>query len=156
MTVLVRRAGRRDLGGIHALWRELRRLEGKLDPTLEPPADADRAVREHREVVLADPRSAFFVAEQKGRVLGYLHARVAGNELGYEPARFGVLVELFVHEERRRSGIGRRLLACSREWFDSLGIRELRAELPAENHDARRFLEANGAASAFVTLRAQL
>jgi len=144
MAVLVRRAGRRDLEAIHGLWQALRALEAKLDFGDRLAIRAEELVREHREMILADPRTAILVAEQQGRVLGYVHGQVETNDPVYLPERYGVIVDLIVCEGHRREKIGTRLFEACREWFVSRGIGELRLHVPVSAGDAQRFFEAVG------------
>lgn len=145
MSVLIRRAGRRDLGAIRALWRTLREHEAKLDPDLTLSSDADEIAAEHREIVLADPRTALFVAEERGKIVAYLHAQIDANDPFREPARYGTIVDLIVIEGQRREGIAGRLLGSAREWLDSHAVIELRATLPIAAAEARALLESLGA-----------
>ena len=74
--MLVRRAGRRDLAGIQALWEQLREHEARIDPRLRPSTNAAKLASEHREVVLGDPRIAFFVCEHEGELVAFLHVQI--------------------------------------------------------------------------------
>ena len=156
MSVIVRKAGRRDLEAIHALWRQLRELRAKIDSRLAPTEDSDDVVREHREIVLADPRTAFFVGEEKGEVLAFLHAQVDTNEQGYNPARFGTVVDVFVREDRRREEIGSKLLDYCKEWFRSAGLTEYRVVVPVQNDVAQGFLQAADASPLLIAYRGLL
>ncbi len=156
MSVIVRRAGRRDLDAIHALWRALREAAAKADPRFALAGDADARVRDHREVILADPRTRFFVAEEQGRVLGYLHAQVDANEPEYETTRFGTIVDLIVREDRRREGIAAALLDSCKEWLRSLGVTEYRAAIPVHAPGAQLLFQNLGATALATTLTAAL
>ncbi len=156
MIVLVRRAGRRDIEPIQSLWQSLRELQSKADSRLTPTKDAAQVVRQHREVILADPRTAFFVAEERGRILGYLHAQCETNDPIYDPQKYGMIVDLIVNEDRRREGIGTRLLEYCKEWFVSQGLSEYRISVPVQQPDAERFLERTGAPAFLATHRAEL
>jgi len=144
MGVLVRRAGRRDLDAIHGLWQELRELETKAGAGEHLGIRAEELAREHRELILADPRTAILVAEEQGRVLGYAHAQIETNDPVYLPERYGVLVDLIVSEDRRREKIGTRLFEACREWLASRGLGELRLHVPLSASDAQRFFESFG------------
>jgi GNAT superfamily N-acetyltransferase len=144
MGVLVRRAGRRDLEAVHGLWQELRELEAKAGMGERLGVRAEDLAREHRELILADPRTAILVAEEQGRVLGYAHAQIETNDPVYLPERFGVVVDLMVCADRRREKIGSRLFEACREWLTSRGVAELRVHAPVGAEDAQRFFESLG------------
>lgn len=156
MSVLIRRAGRRDLESIQVLWQSLREHQVKNDPRLTPSKDGAEIAREHREVILTDPRTGFFVAEEDGELIGFLHAQVDPNDPIYAPERFGTVVDLFVAEPARRRGVGSQLLDYCREWLDSHNLAELRVATPAGNDAARGFFEARGARPLTVLLAAPL
>jgi len=141
---LVRRAGRRDLEGIQSLWERLREDEAKLDDRFAPVVGASRLVREHREAILADPRTGFFVAEEQGELIAFLHAQIDPNDPIYAPERYGTIVDLFVAEPSRGQGVGSQLLEYCKEWLHSHNLSEFRVAIPAGNEAARRFFEERG------------
>ena len=156
MGVLVRRAGRRDLEAIHGLWQQLRELEAKAGTGERLGIRAEDLAREHRELILADPRTAILVAEEQGRVLGYAHAQIETNDPVYLPERFGVLVDLIVCTDRRREKIGSRLFDGFREWLTSRGVGELRLHVPVNADEAQRFFESFGSQTRRVESRLAL
>ena len=156
MSVIVRTAGRRDLDAIHALWRELREEQAKADPRLALARESYAQAREHREVILADPRTRLLVAAEGGDVLGYLHAQVDQLDPVYALARVGTLVDVVVRPDQRRQGIGTRLLEACREWLRSLGLEELRVAVPAFADGAERFFQQAGSVRIASTLAATL
>ena len=151
MSVLCRRAGRRDLGSLQLLWCQARSYEHKVDAHFDITRDAESVAREHHELILSDPRSGFFVAEERGEVLGYLHAQIETGPLGSLPTRYGEVVDLIVFEGRRREGIARRLLEYCRDWFDGQGVDEFRVTLPVNSEPAHRLFGAEGARPRTVT-----
>jgi GNAT superfamily N-acetyltransferase len=156
MPALVRRAGRRDLEAIQTLWERLRELQAKADTRLAPSAGAPASAREHREMVLSDPNTGFFVAEDRGKIVGYLHAQIEINDPIYSSERHGTIVDLFVVEEQRRQGVGARLLEYCAEWLHSHNLSEYRVSLPAHAAGAQQFFERHGATSLHVVLSASL
>ncbi|MFQ5514166.1 MAG: GNAT family N-acetyltransferase [Myxococcota bacterium] len=156
MNIIVRRAGRRDLEKLHALWRALRELEGKVDPRLELSKDGAEVTRHHREVILSDPRTGLFVAERGAELVGYLHMQIESGDPIYDPARYGRVVDLFVREDLRRQGIGSRLLAYGREWLASHGLAVYQVTIPVQLPDGQRFFERQGAQPLWVIQHAEL
>jgi GNAT superfamily N-acetyltransferase len=156
MKVLVRRAGRRDLDPIHARWLRLREAEAKADARFAPSKNADQVARDHRELILADPRTAFFVAEERGELVGFLHAQIEQNDPSYEVERYGRIVDVYVDDTRRRQGVGSALLRCCVEWFASLGMPEYHVRTPIAHPDAATFFERAGASVVSITLSARV
>lgn len=152
--MLARRAGRRDLDAIQARWLELRESEAKADPRLAPSKNSAQIAREHREAILGDRRTAFFVAEDHGEIVGYVHAQIEQDDPSYASGSYGLVADLFVDPGRRTQGIGSALLRCAIEWFSSLGMREYRVRTPAALAPARAFFERAGATELSTTLSA--
>jgi GNAT superfamily N-acetyltransferase len=154
--VLVRRAGRRDLDDIHERWLLLRERDAKIDARLSVAKGASDLAREHRQAILADPRTAFFVAEERGEIVGFLHAQIEANDPTYEVDRFGRLVDLYVDPARRRESVGQMLLEVCKEWFTSHGLREFRVVTPSAFPDAQGFFEHVGLTPLTTTSTAPL
>ena len=156
MPPLVRRAGRRDLEAIQSLWVRLREEQGKTDARLAPGPNAARLEAEHREILLADRRTAFFVAEDQGEVIGFLHAQIDLNDPAYTPERYGTIVDLFVASACRSRRVGTQLLEFCKDWFRTSNVSEYRLATPARSEPARRFFERRGAAPLQVVQVASL
>ena len=143
--VIVRRAGRRDLEAIQALWEDLREHQHKQDARLATASGAGRLAAEHREVLLANRSTAFFVAEDGNELVGFLHARVEQNDPAYMPERYGEIIDLLVVAQRRSSGIGSRLLEYAVEWFVAQNASQYRVSMPVHATEVARFFERHGA-----------
>ena len=141
----MRRAGRRDLDQIQGLWLALREELASADARLAPALNSDKLVAEHRAVVLADPRTAFFVAEERGELHGFLHARIEPNDPVYEPERFGRIADLYVVPERRRAGVAGQLVDYCADWFRSHNLSQYRADAPEACAAAQAFFASRGA-----------
>ncbi|MEX2646507.1 MAG: GNAT family N-acetyltransferase [Gaiellaceae bacterium] len=79
------------------------------EPTPEPAA------------YLADPGVLHWVAEEDGRVVGFLLAYVQRRRAG--DATQLMLYEIGVREAFRRRGVGRLLVGAMREWMEAHGVR---------------------------------
>src|SRR5581483_6194066 len=108
----------------------VRRLLGMLNP-----GDEDRFAGEVRQ----GWRS--FVAERDGVVVGWLLATFADYGLPHEGG--GVIEQLVVDNEYRRSGVGRELVDACWEWLQSEGV-HLAFVSTADGSDAASFYERCG------------
>jgi len=77
-----------------------------------------------------------FVAQDSGRILGYVMARISGEE--------GEILDLAVRPEERRRGIARALLASVREALQKDGVREMYLEVRESNRPAIELYRADG------------
>jgi ribosomal protein S18 acetylase RimI-like enzyme len=122
----VRRATSEDFEAIAALWRP---LEHELPPpTHEGPAGQERELADVREILASE--IAFLAQDDEGAPVGFALAR-------RRAPGFGTLVDLYVEQDARRSGIGTELMREVLEAFRSAGVEQFDLEVLAANHVAR-------------------
>ena len=92
----------------------------------------------------SDPRSIFLVAVMNRRVVGYLVGTVDQAIPIYRVGEFGYIRDLWVEEEYRGAGRGRKLVDAGLEQFRALGVEQVRLETAAANASARTFFAACG------------
>ena len=142
--MLVRRAGRRDLESIHKLWLALRDEGAKADPRLALAPGAERLAEEHREVILADPRTGLFVAEERGDIVAFLLAQIEANDATHRVERYGLIVDIYVEPDWRGGGIAKQLVEYCRDWFQGQNVPEFRISVPDASPGAGRFAASLG------------
>ena len=82
---------------------------------LEPPD----ALEMRRRIEVTLERYPWLVCERRGRVLGYAYAGAHGSRAAYQ---WSVDVSVYVHEEARRTGVGRALYASLAAALDLQGF----------------------------------
>ena len=98
-------------------------------------------LRSRLELVLAREDHAVFVAEEEGALLGWIHV-LAFDSLATE--RCALVGGLVVDETRRRSGLGRGLVALAEDWSRAHGLDVLRLRSRESRTGAHRFYERLG------------
>lgn len=88
-----------------------------------------------RETIQYETARAF-VAQESGRIVGYVMARISGEE--------GEILDLAVLPSERRRGIGRSLVGAVREALQREGVGELYLEVRESNHAAIELYRAQG------------
>lgn len=96
----------------------------------------EAALRRTLEAQLARPDGRIFVAEQGGRVVGFVHA--ADYTLLYAPPMKNIL-GLAVEKKCQRQGIGTALLDAVRGWAQESGAAGLRLDSGAQRRRAHAF-----------------
>ncbi|RLF11348.1 MAG: ribosomal-protein-alanine N-acetyltransferase [Thermoprotei archaeon] len=81
-------------------------------------------------------RDEFFVAEVKGKVVGYAVGAVMKGR--------GHIISIAVDPEHQRKGIGTRLLTALMEQLEKRKVKGFRLEVKVDNEAARRFYEKHG------------
>jgi L-amino acid N-acyltransferase YncA len=89
-----------------------------------------------------DPRTTILVAEENGRIVGYLVATVHHDRPIYRTGDYAVIHELWVEEDG--ADAGRELLKAVADHYATMGVTQLRAATAAANERMRAVLESAG------------
>ena len=93
---------------------------------------------------LARGHATIHVAEENGRIVGYVFA-------GAEPASWkelrheaGFIHDIVVEDAARDSGVGQALVASALDWFERRGVTRIMLWTAHENHGAQRLFRRLG------------
>lgn len=155
---MIRPAIASDTVAIGKLWAALVAYHRTLDPNM-PQATPQGAELYARNLSsrLQDPQTQVFVAEQDGRVVGYVLGVVVDlmPEI-FEQETSGFLADIFVEADYRRQGTGRALVDALASWFHERGVRYFDWHVAASNTGARAFWEEIGAQPWQIRMRAEI
>jgi GNAT superfamily N-acetyltransferase len=126
------------------LWRELMDLHAELNPLFERRAGAEKAWLTYAQNNIKEKDALVLVAEEKGRIIAYGMATVLAYPPVFTTTHFGELVEMAVHAERRRQGLGTALTARIKAWFETKNVRHVEVRLLCANPVSSRFWRAVG------------
>jgi len=122
---------------------------------LEPGREAE--LRDLLSSLARDPASALFVAEaEDGNLLGFVLASLVRRAGPFVERERGEIGWLFVREEARRLGIGRRLAAAAIVWLSGHGAGRVEVQVQRDNPGGRAFWSAQGFAPAMDVLERSL
>jgi GNAT superfamily N-acetyltransferase len=93
-------------------------------------------VRDRLVAILSREGSTVWVAEVKGKVVGWAH--VVGEQFLESPP-FAELAGLVVDRDARGSGIGRRLVEACIQWAQGHGFQQIRVRSNVVREEAHRF-----------------
>lgn len=132
-----RRATLADLDRLVDLNVRLKRLNEEFDPLLKIRDDIHEISRKYLSEAISSPNSIVVVAEDNGRVVGFLKADIR-ERIFYKPKTEGNIVEFYLLPEYRRKGIGAAFLEYA---MDLLRQRAeiITAEFPSLNEIAVEF-----------------
>jgi GNAT superfamily N-acetyltransferase len=144
--VIVRRAEPHDTAALGELGIALMRTHYAFDDRrfLEPTtADAGGYAR-FLESQLDDDDSVVMIAEQRGRIVGYVYAAI--EPLSWKELRdeCGFIHDLLVSDDARGRGVGESLLDAAIQWLDERGMPRVVLGTAAQNETARRLFERRG------------
>lgn len=133
-SVEIRRCGVQDVENVADLFDQYRRF-------YRQPSDRTAAAGFLRER-LAREESVLFAAVDGDRWLGLVHLYPSFSSVSMK--RLWILNDLFVAQESRGQGVGRRLLDAARRWAVETSAKGLVLETESSNTGAQRLYEAVG------------
>lgn len=155
---MIRRARPEDVPLIGRLWESLVDYHHQLDHNLPTAAnDGGRLYAQRIQGRLADTHTRVFVAEEDGRVVGYVLSVI----VDMPPEMFahtvgGFLADIYVEPDYRRHGIGRELVNAVVAWFQSCGATYYEWYVAAENAAGHAFWESVGGRNLMIRMRSEI
>ncbi len=122
--VVIRRAKKRDLPALGSLGAHLVRAHHAFDRQrfMAPGPGLEKGYAWFLGTQIGDPDVAIFVAEQGGKVVGYVYAGV--EEKSWKELRdvAGFVHDVVVDESARREGVGSKLVEEAAAWLTGRGV----------------------------------
>ena len=135
----IRRARESDLGDLVAHHRLLREHLESANPRLwAPPPERSTRSRALYDECLRSDSAVVFVADQDGRIMGSITARV-DERLGTGPKVVGHIQAAFVLKEWRGRGVGAALVGAVLDFFESKGAEDISLRYVVGNQEGERF-----------------
>ena len=146
---VVRAAEPADLDRVVARWREMMDAHQGLDAELyavEP--HADQSYRAFARRQMQDHRGLLLVADLPGDpVVGYLLGGLGRRAPVYRVREVGMVFDLGVRPDQRRTGVGHALVAAAERRFHGWGLRWIQADFAPGNAPATAFWTGEGFAT---------
>ncbi|MEM1946926.1 MAG: GNAT family N-acetyltransferase [Candidatus Caldarchaeum sp.] len=140
--VVFRKAEKRDIPSLVDLNIRLKRLNEEFDPLLRVRSDIADKSKQYFETAMSSPNSLVVVAEDGGRVVGFIKADIRERTF-YEPRMEGNIVEFYLLPEYRRKGVGANLLEYAVKLLKEKA-EIITAEFPSLNEIAVEFYTRQG------------
>ena len=141
----IRAAMVEDVPAVLPMVTDICAMHKALDPArygfLENPAQMYRNWLGRRA---EDERSVFLVAEDDGKLVGFLVGTVEREIPIYQVREFGFVHDLWVRATHRRKGIGRQMMMQAVERFRAMGVEQIRLDTAAGNQAAQGLFGACG------------
>lgn len=156
--VIIRPAQEGDIEAIVGLWQQLVAYHQQLDSAMPVPAP-DGAARYAYRITdsLRDAYAKTVVAEDEGRIIGYITAMIYDmmpevfvSELA------GMVGDIYVVPESRTQGVGRALVESVEAWFRLRGVRYYEWYTATSNERGRAFWYGVGGRSLMQRMRKTL
>jgi GNAT superfamily N-acetyltransferase len=155
--MMIRTANAHDVDAIGELWLQLVAYHRQIDPENMPESAPDGARRYAVRVgdSLDDSHTRVFVAEDNGRVVGYVMGVIVDMlPETFSAARSGFLADIYVLPDYRGQGVGRSLVEALRAWLQGRGVTHYEWFVAEKNSDARAFWQKVGGIDVMIRMRA--
>ena len=134
-----------DFEAVLPMMRKHRQQQQQHDPVLyQLHPDAEQRFRRWVGQKAEDPRSTLLVAEEDGRIIGFLTASVEKDPPMYQHAEFALVREWWVEPEFSSLGAAKALIDRAAAEFAAIGIGQIRFRTCAPDEDARALLSSCG------------
>lgn len=153
----VRDATEADIPAILPMVRAICSMHHSLDPAryaMRP--DVVKMYESWLPQRIADAESIVLVAEDAGKLAGFLVATVERSIPIYTLERFGFIHDVWVEPGARGSGLGKQLARRAIEQFRKLGLQQIRLETAEQNTGARKLFESCGFRAATIDMLLEL
>jgi GNAT superfamily N-acetyltransferase len=158
MTVEIRKAERRDAASLGRLGAMLMRTHYDFDRQrfLAPGPGTESGYGNFLGSVLDSPEGCVFIAEEDGRVVGYVYAAL--EPLSWKELRgpAGFIHDVAVAEEFRHSGAGTKLLESAIQWLRDQGAPRVILWTAAPNDAARSLFHQLGFRDTMIEMTREL
>ena len=140
--IIIRRATINDVNYIQNLNNELFKLEKeKYDTTLVLNWPLTQEGKEYFEELINN--QYVIVVAIENNIIGYLAGSI-NKKCSYEAIQYGEINNMFIKEEYRRYGIGRKLINSFKDYCRSNNINNLKVVATSKNRNAIDFYKKNG------------
>ncbi len=146
-----------DLGVIQELNRQMCVKEHReYDNTINPDYPIQPLGKAYFKGRILDKDSCSFVAVHEGKTIGYLVGCIIAPEDYRKVSKMAELENMFVLDEARSLGVGKKLVDAFTEWCESNEIEIFKAVATAQNTRAIAFYEREGMEQKGVILEKKL
>lgn len=145
MTCTVRAARPSDGAALFAAWSDLRAHYAAADRRIIPAPVQEDEFLAGLDEIFGRKTSAAFVADDEGRLVGFISGGIEANQPDRLPARHATVGYLYVEPEYRRLGLGRLLFQEFARWAQSHeGVSHFEMAVLAADHHAEPFWRSLG------------
>lgn len=135
---------REDLDQIADLWLGLATHVNPMDGFYEISPDAKKKYKGYLHRVFRDRDYVVFVADGNEGLVGFAMGRINKSPSVVIPETVGYVENVFIRDERRKSGIGTALCNQLLDWFKKQGIGHVELFYQIENTGAAAFWKTMG------------
>ncbi len=139
MNIRVRKARKEDLYELANLWYELARMHEKIMKGYNLSKDPKKQWLGMMEENIEEENYTTFVAKDNNEILGFASATLRKRASFFSVRYMGVIMDIYIKENRREEGIGSLLVQAAEDWIRRKGVRLAVVTVAPENDIANEF-----------------
>lgn len=148
----IRKAMPKDLSAVQSIDREFFLWACKINPWLDSNYVKKKHATEFRKDFL-NKNEIFFIAEEKGKIVGYAEGVIENNSPKFKAKKIGVLESLYIMPGYRGKGLGEKLSRQVLNWFKSKNIKSYKLVVQHANSKAYKLYKKLGFKDYFWIMR---
>ena len=141
--ILIRKATLKDLPEIQQLSNDLITSDAQFDQGLKKEWSFSEDGKKYLTSRIKGRKGTCFVAESKGKIVGYLTGGIRRFEK-WRPFKRAELDNIFIQAGFRSQGIGKELIGKYLDWCQSKGVERVFLHAVDANQRARKFYKTHG------------
>lgn len=141
MSLDIRKAKKDDLEEIVKMWYNLASTHQDMMRGYELAEDCREKWKKFVEEGLDREGMCTFVAEKENKLVGFLNVVIRERMGIFEDTYIGMILDVFVKEEKRGEGVGGQLTNKAERWIKKKGVNVAVLTVSPENERAVRFWE---------------
>ncbi len=145
-----------DIDAIMSLWQESRMYHEKLDSRLSMVPDAASKVQGYCQEQLSSDSASYVLAIEDQQPIGYISVQLQKGPPVFEYPQIGFIDGLYVKDEYRRRGIGKKLVSLALEWLQDKAIVRIQLTVAALNQGGIDFWKNCGFTELMYRMNMQL
>jgi ribosomal protein S18 acetylase RimI-like enzyme len=140
----VRFASEEDFENLFNLYKQLYILEARLDNNLKDFEEVEENLRKYVQRCLKKENYIVLIAEKDSKILGFIIIAIREYTKVCKKQKFGYIDAIFVKEDSRKKGIGRKLLNEAEKFLKEQKIHSLELDIYEGNKEAIKFYQKSG------------
>jgi len=137
MKIIIRKATIKDFEKLKQIKSEFYLWECKQDKRLSPDY-IKKGLGARLAKNLKQNNTVFFIAKEKGEILGYSGAEIKNNPASFKFKKRGCMFNLYVKPKYHGKGIGKKLINETMKWFKKKRISDLMIMVYNNNKKAHK------------------
>jgi len=154
--IRIRDAQADDLDEVVELWEQLAKHHERLSDKFSLALDGKRKWSKYLRERFAEIRTKLIVAEEEGKIVGFMLCLLEPNVPVYKERKIGVISDVYVMQQRRRKGVAKNMLDYAIAWFVKNKVKTIRLNVAADNLVARAAWRTLGFESFMIDKRLNL